>query len=432
MTPSLICRAAFFVRLLLASCLLSVAWPAAAQFRVEVSGVGMTQLPIAVAAFRGEDAVPQKIGAIVQADLERSGQFRNLDASGPALDELSRPDLTVWRQKGADSLVTGSVTRLVDGRYDVRFRLWDIARGVDLGGQSFAVVQGDLRQSAHRIADFVYEKLTGDRGVFSTRIAYVTKDGQRFSLWVADSDGENAQSALTSPEPIISPAWSSNGTQLAYVSFESRKPVVYAHEVASGKRRLLANFRGSNSAPAWSPDGRSLAVTLSRDGGSQLYLIDTTGTGEPRRLAQSNSIDTEPAFSPDGRSIYFVSDRGGSPQIYRMAATGGNAERITFTGSYNISPTVSPDGRWLAYISRVSGAFKLHVMEIATGTANAITDTSGDESPSFAPNSKLITYATQQQGRETLMTTTLDGRLKARLAGRSGDIREPDWGPFQK
>ena len=418
-------------RLLVATCLLGVVWPAAAQFRVEVSGIGMTQLPVAVAAFRGDDVAPQKIGAIVQADLERSGQFRGVDASGPAMDELSRPELTQWRQKGADSLVTGSVTRLADGRFDVRFRLWDVARGQDLGGQSYAVTQGDLRQSAHRVADFVYEKLTGDKGVFSTRIAYVTKVGPRFNLWVADSDGENAQSALTSPEPIISPSWSPNGTQLAYVSFESRKPVVYAHEVASGKRRLLANFRGSNSAPAWSPDGRSLAVTLSLDGGSQLYVIDTAG-GAPRRLAQSTSIDTEPAYSPDGRSIYFVSDRGGSPQIYRMPAGGGNAERVTFTGSYNISPAISPDGRWLAYISRVNGAFKLHVMELASGNIAAITDTGADESPSFAPNGKLIVYATQNQGREALMTTTLDGKIKARLAGQSGDIREPDWGPFQK
>ena len=431
MISRLIHRVKNTLRLLLASVALVTALPAMAQFRVEVSGIGMTQLPIAIAAFRGDDAAPQKIGAIVQADLERSGQFRGLDAAGAALDELSRPDLSPWRQKGADSLVTGSVTRLADGRFDVRFRLWDVARAQDLGGQSFAVTQGDLRLSAHRIADFVYEKLTGDKGVFSTRIAYVTKAGQRFNLWVADSDGENAQSALASSEPIISPAWSPNGGQLAYVSFESRKPVVYTHDVASGKRRLLANFRGSNSAPAWSPDGRSLAVTLSREGGSQLYVMDAAG-GEPRRLAQSASIDTEPAFSPDGRSIYFVSDRGGSPQIYRMPAAGGDAERVTFTGSYNISPALSPDGRWLAFVSRVNGAFKLHVMELASGTTNAITDTGADESPSFAPNSRLIIYATQSQARETLMTTTVDGRLKTRLAGQSGDIREPDWGPFQK
>lgn len=418
-------------RLALASLLMTPLAPALAQFRVEVSGVGLTQLPIAVPAFRGDDQAPQKIGAIVLADLERSGQFRAVDAAGVAMDEASRPDMSVWRQKNADSLASGSVTRLANGRYDVRFRLWDVVRAQDLGGQSYEVVVADLRLAAHRIADFIYEKLTGEKGVFSTRITYVTKAAQRFNLWVADSDGENAQSALASPEPIISPAWSPSGAQIAYVSFESRKPVVYVHDVATGRRRLVANFRGSNSAPAWSPDGRNLAVTLSRDGGSQLYLIDANG-GEPRRLTQSNSIDTEPVYSVDGRMIYFVSDRGGAPQIYRMPASGGNPERVTFTGGYNISPALSPDGRWLAYISRVSGAFKLHVMELASGNVTPITDTGADESPSFAPNSRLIVYATQQQGREALMTTTLDGKIKARLAGQGGDIREPGWGPFPK
>ncbi|MDZ4076328.1 MAG: Tol-Pal system beta propeller repeat protein TolB [Hylemonella sp.] len=420
-------------RYLLTLMTLLAAWPAYAQFRVEVSGVGLTQLPIAFAPFRGEDAAPQKISAIVQADLERSGQFRSVPTRSGALDENAKPDLVPWRQSGADSLVAGSISRLADGRYDVRFRLWDVVAGRDLGGQSYAISQADLRLAAHRIADFVYEKLTGDKGIFSTRIAYVTKADQRYSLWVADADGEGAQPALTSPEPIISPSWSPEGRQLAYVSFESRKPVVYVHDVASGKRRLVANFRGSNSAPAWSPDGRSLAVTLSRDGGSQLYTLDVTTAGsEPRRLTQSSSIDTEPTYSHDGKFIYFVSDRGGSPQIYRMPAAGGNPERVTFTGTYNISPSLSADGRWLAYISRVSGAFKLHVMELSTSNVTALTETSADENPSFAPNGRLLLYATKQQEREALMTTTLDGKIKARLAGQGGDIREPDWGPFQK
>ncbi|MEJ8859676.1 Tol-Pal system beta propeller repeat protein TolB [Variovorax robiniae] len=417
-------------RSLIAALAASPALPALAQFRVEVTGVGLTQLPIAIVPFKGQDASPQKISAIVQADLERSGQFRGVDASGQAMDEASRPDLNLWRSRTADSVVAGSVTRLADGRYSVLFRLWDVVRGQDLGGQSYTVPQGDLRLAAHRIADFVYEKLTGEKGIFSTRIAYVTKGG-RYTLWVADADGENAQAALTSPEPIISPRWSSNGGQLAYVSFESRKPVVYVHNVASGQRRLVANFRGNNSAPAWSPDGGTLAVTLSRDGGSQLYTISSNG-GEAKRLTQSNSIDTEPVYSSDGGTIYFVSDRGGAPQIYKMGAGGGNPTRVTFSGTYNISPSVSADGRWLAYISRVGGAFKLHVMELSSGNVSAITDTSADEKPSFAPNSKLIVYATQLGGKEALMTTTLDGKIKARLAGQAGDIREPDWGPFQK
>jgi TolB protein len=416
---------------MVAALIASSAAPALAQFRVEVSGVGLTQLPIALAPFRGEGQSPQKISSIVQADLERSGQFRAVNASDATLDEGSRPDVAQWKQKGADSLLTGSITRLADGRFDVRFRLWDVVRGEDFGGQSYIITQGDLRLVAHRIADYVYEKLAGERGVFSTRIVYITKAGSRYSLWVADADGENAQAALTSPEPIISPAWSPSGGQIAYVSFESRKPVVYVHDVASGRRRLIANFRGSNSAPAWAPNGQNLALTLSRDGNSQLYTISANG-GEAKRLMQTAGIDTEPVYSADGRYIYFVSDRGGAPQIYKVTSTGGQAERITFTGSYNISPSLSRDGRWLAYISRVGGGFKLHVMDLASGASNAITDTAADERPSFAPNSRLIVYATQQQGREALMTTTLDGKIKARLAGQNGDIREPDWGPFQK
>jgi len=403
--------------------------PAIAQFRVEVSGVGLTQVPITVAPFKGQSTSSAKISEIVQADLERSGQFRPVPAMQAGLDEVSLPDLSVFRRAGSDAIVSGSVSTLADGRVDVRFRLWDVVKGQDLGGQSFAVNAADARLAAHRVADYVYEKLTGDKGAFSTRIAYVTKSGSRYQLWVADSDGENAQSALASPEPIISPAWSPDGNQLAYVSFESRKPVIYVHNVSTGKRRLIANFKGSNSAPAWSPDGKSLAVTLSRDGGSQLFLLSAAG-GEPRRLIQSSSIDTEPVFTPDGKQIYFVSDRGGSPQIYRVGAGGQGVERVTFSGSYNISPSVSHDGRWLAYISRVGGAFKLHLMDAASGSVRVLSDTSADESPSFAPNSKLVVYATQVQGREALMTTTLDGKVKARLTGQSGDIREPNWGPF--
>ncbi|RMX06049.1 Tol-Pal system protein TolB [Corticibacter populi] len=398
--------------------------------RVEISGFEGRQYPIANVPFKGEVQAPQKISAIVRADLERSGVFRGVDASGVALDELSRPDLAVWRQRAAEWLNTGSINRTADGRFDVRFRLWDVVRGEDLGGQSYVVPAADLRLAAHRIADFIYEKVTGEPGVFSTRLAYVTK-GQRYSLWVSDADGENAQAALTSPEPIISPAWSPNGAQLAYVSFESRKPVVYVHEVATGQRRLVANFRGSNSAPTWSPDGRRLAVTLTRDGSSQLYTIAATG-GEPARIMQSGGIDTEPCFSSDGQFIYFVSDRGGSPQIYRVPSSGGGAQRVTFSGSYNISPALSPDGAYLAYISRTGGGYQLHLMDLASGTVTALTNTSADESPSFAPNSRLILYATREGGRSVLVTTTLDGRHKVKLSGQGGEIREPDWGPIQR
>ncbi len=409
--------------------LLTVPLSAAAQFRVEVSGVGATQIPLSVVAFRGNDGLSADVAAVVRADLERSGRLRLVEVPLAGGDENSRPDLAPVKDRGSDALVLGSVARLADGRLDVRFRLWDAVKVQDLGGQSFPVGAGDLRLAAHRVSDYVYEKLTGEKGVFSTRIAYVSRAGNRHNLWVADADGENARSALASPEPIISPAWSPNGQQLAYVSFEARKPVVYVHDVATGRRRLLASYRGSNSAPAWSPDGARLAMALTLSGNAQIYLMDANG-GEPRRLTQTSSIDTEPAFAADGKSLFFVSDRGGSPQIYRMGVGGENPQRLSFSGNYNISPSPSPDGRWLAYVSRVGGAFRLHVMDLASGQVTALTDTAADESPSFAPNSRLIVYATKQQGQEALMTCTTDGRVKTRLAGAKGDIREPDWGPF--
>lgn len=416
-------------RSLLAWPLVAVTTPVWPQFRVEISGVGTTQLPIAALKFRGEDKAPQPVGSIVRADLERSGVFRHVESAGTVLDETSQPPMTEWRGRGADALVAGSVSRLADGRFDVRYRLWDVVKGVDLGGQSYAVVAADLRLVAHRIADAVYERLTGEKGVFSTRIAYVTKGGGRHTLWVTDADGEGGQSALVSPEPIISPAWSPDGRELAYVSFESRKAVVYVQEVGSGKRRAIANFRGSNSAPAWSPDGSQLALTLSRDGGSQLYLMNRDGSNV-RRFTQSGAIDTEAVWSPDGRQIYFVSDRGGGPQIYRQALGGGGAERVSFNGSYNISPALSPDGRLLAYVTRDGGAFRVQVVELAGGAPRSIGTTADDESPSFAPNSRLLVYATREGGRDVLMTSTTDGRIKARLVASQADVREPAWGPY--
>ena len=407
--------------------------PAWAQFRVEISGVGATQLPVAIARFRDEDkAGPNAaIGSIIRADLERSGQFRNLDVNA-ALDETTRPTMSEWRGQGADALVAGSVSRLADGRWDVRYKLWDVVKGQDLGGQSLAVVSADLRLAAHRIADTVYERLTGDKGVFATRIAYVTRAANRFTLRITDADGEGGQVALSSVEPIISPAWSPDGRELAYVSFELQKAVVWVQDVASGQRRPVANFRGSNSAPAWSPDGRQLVLSLSREGGTQLYSMNRDGSGL-KRLTQSSAIDTEAAYAPDGRTIYFVSDRGGGPQIYRMPVAGGNPERVSFTGSYNISPAVSPDGRTLAYISRLGGGgFRLHTMDPSGGNVLALTDTNNDESPSFAPNGKLIIYASTAQGRDVLMTSTLDGRIKTRLLSSGLDVREPVWGPFNR
>lgn len=405
--------------------------PAFAQVRIDIAGYGGSRFPIAIVDFRDDaKATPQPIAAIVRADLERSGLFRSVD-SPPGLNETSVPAWADWKARQADALVAGSITRLADGRLDIRFKLWDVAKGSELVGQAQAVHPDDARLAAHRIADTIYEKLIGDKGVFATRMAYVTKAGPRYSLVVADADGEGAKIALTSPEPIISPAWAPNGRELAYVTFESRKATVRVQDVQTGGRRVLADFRGTNSAPAWSPDGSQLALSLSREGGTQLFIMNRDGSGL-RRLTHSSAIDTEACFAPDGSKIYFVSDRGGGPQIYRMPASGGSAERVTFSGSYNISPAVSPDGRTLAYITRQSGAFRLTVMDLATGQSQQITESNDDESPAFAPNGRLIVYATRAGGKEVLMTTTLDGKMKTPLLVTLSEVREPTWGPFTR
>ncbi|HNU10842.1 MAG TPA: Tol-Pal system beta propeller repeat protein TolB [Rubrivivax sp.] len=416
----------------LGACSAAAALPAAAQFRVEITGVGATQIPVVVGNFRNEAASGVALGEIVRADLARSGLFRASDSPTP-LDERSEVVFGEWRGRAIDAVVGGSVARLADGRFDVRYKLWDVVRGEELLGRSQVVAAGDLRLAAHRVADEVYQALTGEPGVFSTRIAYVLRDGRRHTLYVTDADGERAQVALASAEPIISPAWSPDGRELAYVSFETRKAVVWVQNLLSGERRQLANFRGSNSAPAWSPDGRELVVTLSTSGLAQLYVMSRAG-GSPRRLTSSSAIDTEAAYSPDGKQIYFVSDRGGSPQIYRVAAGGGTPSRVSFSGVQNISPAISPDGRQMACITRTDGgAYKLALMDLAGGGAvRTLTDTSSDESPSFAPNGRLIVYTTRERGRDVLMTTTLDGRIKTRLVSTGADMLEPAWGPFNR
>ena len=404
---------------------------AQAQLSIEITGGGANQIPIGVLRFAGEQVLPQSISNIVEADLQRSGRFRMLFAGNvePLPTEMAQVNFADWKNRSADALVIGSVARLADGRFEARFRLFDVPKQTQIGGVAFTMSAQQVRTTAHRIADLIYEKLTGDRGVFSTRIAYVVKQGSRFELQIADADGVGAQTALASREPIMSPAWSPDGTRLAYVSFENKKPVVYVHSLVSGQRQAVANFKGSNSAPAWSADGRQLAVVLSKDGGSQIYLIGADGSN-PRRITNTSSIDTEPYFSPDGQSIYFTSDRGGSPRIYRMSAAGGEATRVTFDGNYNVSPRVSGDGKTLVYIAREGSRFQLKSFDLASRQTQGLTDGQHDESPSFAPNGKMILYATQISSRGSLAAVSIDGRVKQRLSVQAADVREPAWGPY--
>ena len=400
-----------------------------AQLSIEITGAGANRIPVAIANFAGDTAAAQVVTATVRADLERSGLFKLIDPAGATLDENAQINFADWKGRGADALAAGSLTRAPDGRMQARFRVYDTQKQVALGGAVYVTGNDQLRAAGHRIADYIYEKLTGEKGVFSTRIAYVVKSGGQFRLQIADADGQGAVTALSSSEPIISPVWSPDGGKLAYVSFEKKKPVIYVHTLASGQRQVVANFKGSNSAPAWSPDGRRLAVVLSKDGNSQIYVVNADGTGV-QRLTQSGGIDTEPRYSPDGGSIYFTSDRGGSPQIYRMSASGGDAQRVTFEGSYNVSPRPSADGKSLAFISRREGRFQLAVMDLASKQVQILTDSHKDESPSFAPNSRMILIATETGGRGVLSAVSSDGRIKQRLSIAAGDVREPAWGPF--
>src|SRR6266702_8840384 len=416
----------------LLAAILLLAGPAQAQLTIEIIGGGANQIPIAVLPFAGESALPQSITEIIEQDLSRSGRFRAIFVGGvsPLPTEIAQISFPEWKSRLADAMVIGQAQRLPDGKFEVRFRLLDALKQTQIGGVAFTLTAGQIRLTAHKIADFIYEKLTGERGVFGTKIAYVVKQGSRFELRVADADGQNAQPMVISSEPIMSLAWSPDGTRMAYVSFQNKKPILFVQGLSASQQPApVANYKGSNSAPAWSPDGKQLAAVLTKDGSSQIYLMNSDGTNL-RRVTFSGFIDTEPFFTPDGRSIYFTSARGGSPQIYRMPAKGGEAVRVTFEGDYNVSPRLSPEGKTLVYVSRNDGRFQVMAMDLETRQIQTLTDGYRDESPTFAPNGKMILYATDLDNRGVLAAVSSDGRFRQRLSVQAADVREPSWGPF--
>lgn len=426
------------IPLLLSALLVAAPVQAALEIRI-TQGVEGAQ-PIAVVPFGWQGAGPQapeNVAAIVSADLHRSGYFLPMAVSAMPQRPVEGAGINFidWRRKGVEYVVIGKVVAQGADRFSVQFQLFDSMRGEQVIGYSIPASSGELRKVAHRIADLVFQRITGMRGAFSTRMAYISAernpDGKtrRFALQVADSDGHNSRVILRSVQPIMSPVWSPDGTRLAYVSFENRRSEIYIHHLGSGERKRMAAFDGINGAPAWSPDGRMLALTLSKGGYPDIYLLDIA-TNTLRQLTRSLSIDTEPAWMPDGRSLVFTSDRAGNPQIYQVGIDGGQARRLTFEGRYNARAAVSPDGRKLAMVNGDGGRFRIAVLDLVTRNYRVITNGRLDESPSFAPNGSMILYATEERGRGVLAAVSEDGRVRQSLVLTEGEVREPAWSPF--
>ncbi|GAB4344922.1 MAG: Tol-Pal system beta propeller repeat protein TolB [Gammaproteobacteria bacterium] len=414
---------------------------ARAALTIEITQGIEGALPIAVVPFGwdGATAPPQDVSAIIANDLRRSGRFAPI----PEQDLIARPHdgtqvrFADWRILNVENLLVGRVRAMGPDAYVVQFQLFDVFKGAQLAGYSIPANRENLRRTAHHVADIVYETLTGQRGAFNTRIAYVVAlpagvdDNARYQLRVADSDGYEPKTILRSPEPLMSPAWSPDGEQLAYVSFENGQPEIFLQHVKSGQRRSVSRYPGINGAPAWSPDGTQLALTLSRKGNPDIYVMDIV-SGTLRQLTRNFAIDTEPAWSPDGSQIAFTSDRGGRPQIYQVPARGGRPKRLTFEGSYNARPAFSPDGKQLVFVNGQENKFRIAIMELESGLMRILTDGTLDESPSFAPNGSMLLYATRDRGRGLLAAVSADGRVHQRLVPEAGDVREPAWSPFEQ
>ena len=423
------------VRLILVSSFILVSFSpiAEAALDIEISGGGAQQIPIAILPFGGSANTKDNLHEIIMADLQRSGLFRVLETRGMANLPSNSSDIKYaeWTALQAQALTVGRI-EADGGILKVSFQLMDALKQTQLVGADYKFTQSQARITAHKIADEIYQKLTGQSGIFASRIAYVKKVGKRYAVQIADSDGYNAQALVSSNEPIISPAWSPDGSKMAYVSFEKKKPIVFVQSLTTGNREILANFKGNNSAPAWSPDGNKLAVVLTYGANSQIYVINANG-GDAKSITKSSAIDTEPTFSPDGNWIYFSSDRGGRPQIYKVPVAGGTPSRVTFEGAYNVSPRFSPDGKSLAYIRNDGGKFRVALQDLASGQVQLLSDGPQDESPSFAPNSRMLLYATKVGGRGALAAVSSDGKVHQRLKENTGgDVREPAWGPLIK
>lgn len=411
-----------------------------AALTIEITQGVSGAMPIAIVPFGAEPGtrVPEDIAAVIASDLRLSGRFSAI----PESDFISFPregkevNFKDWRLLRAPNLVVGRVRSVAEDLYEIQFQLFDVFKGAQLEGMLLRNIPASrLRNAAHQISDIIYERLTGERGAFSTRVVFVvverSKEGDTYSLQVSDIDGYNAQKVLISKQPIMSPAWSPDGEWLAYVTYEKGRSEIYVQEIATGKRRVISSEAGINGAPAWSPDGKRLAMTLSKGVNPDIYVMDMA-SGQLTRITDNYAIDTEAVWAPDGASLVFTSDRGGKPQLYQYSFASKQVKRVTFEGEYNARGSFSPNGRYLAMVNGQKGRYRIAVLELKTGVFQVLTDAKLDESPSFAPNGSVIIYATEDRNRGILATVSVDGRVRQRLAVQEGDVREPAWAPFTK
>jgi len=415
--------------------------PAQAVLQIEITKGAEGALPIAVIPFELKGravSAPVDVASIVAFDLQRSGKFSPIDREKLIDQPQSLEDVNfkLWKVAGIDHVVIGQVKILGQQQYEVQFRLIDVFKGGQVLGYRFMATNKTIRSISHHISDLIYEQITGQKGAFDTKIAYITAERKvgaqpSYKLQIADTDGYNSQTILTSTQPVMSPSWSPDGTQIAYVSFENSRSEIYIQHLATQKRQKVSAYEGINGAPVWSPDGRYLALTLSKDGNPDIYVLNLR-SNKLTAVTRHWGIDTEPSWMPDSRELIFTSSRTGKPQLYRASINGGKKQRITFEGNYNANAEVSPDGRTIAYVSGEGNVFKIAVLDIETGYIQMLTDGGLDESPSFAPNGSIILYAAQANGRGVLAAVSTDGRFKQRLVLSEGDVREPTWAPFKQ
>jgi TolB protein len=408
----------------------------ASELVIEITSGVDNPVPIAVVPFAwaGNKALPQDVASVIESDLERSGQFNALKRS--AMLSFPSTEETVhfrdWRYLATEYLVIGQVFQTEKG-FRVEYKLFDVVKQKVMVSGNFSGGRDHLRALSHSVSDAVYEALTGLRGAFRTRVAYVAAEKKvnpnYYHLLVADADGHNAKVILESKQPIMSPSWSRDASKIAYVSFETNRPAIYIQDLRTGERNRIKSFKGLNGAPSWSPDGKKLALVLSKDGNAEIYVLHLE-TNKVQRITKHYGIDTEPSWTVDGKSIIFTSDRGGKPQIYQVELATKWVERLTFDGDYNARGSLTYDGRFLVLVSRHDGRFHIAVQDLKRGTMSTLTQSSLDESPTVAPNGSMVLYATESGGQDILAAVSIDGRVKYKLPATSGVVREPAWSPY--